>query len=155
MNEPPADYRRFFLYLKNNQTTHKMNYTICYISKSVPELKEEEIEEIFRRTQSSNNERNIKGILLYEFGNFFQVLEGKKEVIEDLYHNKIREDTRHTDIQTLINYDIKEPIFKEYSSNFNIIKTRVQLESIRSYLTQNHHHHFSENIKRLLNTFLL
>jgi len=132
-----------------------MNYTICYMSKSVPELKEEEIEEIFRRTQSMNNERNIKGILLYEFGNFFQVLEGKKEVIEDLYNNKICEDSRHTDIQTIINYEIEKPIFKEYSSSFNIVKTRAQLDSIRSYLNQKHHHHFSENIKRMLNPFLL
>ena len=132
-----------------------MNYTICYISKSVDELKQEEIEAIFRHTQTTNNEKNIRGILLYEFGNFFQVLEGKKEVIEDLYHNKICEDTRHTDIQVLINYDIKEPIFKEYSSNFNIIKTREQLDGIRAYLSQNHHHHFSENIKRMLNPFLL
>ena len=34
-------------------------------------------------------------------------------------------------------------------------KTRAQLESIRTYLNLNHHHHFSENIRRLLNPFLL
>ncbi len=132
-----------------------MNYTICYISKSSLELKEKDIEEIFSYTQLHNNKKGIKGILLYEFGNFFQVLEGNKQVIEDLYHNKISTDTRHTDIQTLINYDIKDPIFKEYNSNFNIIKTSAQLESVRTYLNLNHHHHFSENIKRLLNPFLL
>jgi|MDSY01.1.fsa_nt_gb hypothetical protein len=132
-----------------------MNYTICYISKSKVELKEEDIEKIFSHTQSQNNQKDIKGILLYEFGNFFQVLEGKKKVIEDLYANKISEDTRHTDIRTLINYDIKKPIFKEYSSDFNIVKTKAQLESIRTYLKLNHHHHFSENIQRLLNPFLL
>ena len=132
-----------------------MNYTICYISKSSTELKEEDIEKIFSHTQAQNNRKEIKGILLYEFGNFFQVLEGNKKVIEDLYANKISEDTRHTDIRTLINYDIKKPIFKEYSSDFNIVKTKAQLESIRTYLKLNHHHHFSENIQRLLNPFLL
>ena len=132
-----------------------MNYTICYISKSSIELKEKDIEKIFAYTQLQNNKKGIKGILLYEFGNFFQVLEGNKLVIEDLYDNKISTDTRHTDIQTLINYDIKEPIFKEYNSSFNIIKTSAQLESVRTYLNLNHHHHFSENIKRLLNPFLL
>lgn len=132
-----------------------MNYTICYISKASLELKQKDIEEIFSYTRLHNNEKGIKGILLYEFGNFFQVLEGNKKVIEDLYHNKISTDTRHTDIQTLINYDIKESIFKEYSSDFNIVKTRAQLDSIRTYLKLNHHHHFSENIQRLLNPFLL
>ena len=96
----------------------------------------------FAYTQLHNSEKGIKGILLYEFGNFFQVLEGNKKVIEDLYHNKITTDTRHTDIQTLINYDIKEPIFKEYNSDFNIVKTRAQLDSVRNYLKLNHHHHF-------------
>jgi len=132
-----------------------MNYTICYISKSIEELKQKDIEEIFAHTETQNNQKKIKGILLYEFGNFFQVLEGNKEVIEDLYENKISEDSRHTDIHTLINYNIKKPIFKEYSSDFNIVKTRTQLDSIRAYLKLNHHHHFSENIQRLLNPFLL
>jgi hypothetical protein len=62
------------------------------------DLKNEDIEEIFAHTQSRNNEKDIKGILLYEFGNFFQVLEGNKKVIEDLYENKITEDSRHTNI---------------------------------------------------------
>ena len=132
-----------------------MNYTICYISKSSEELEQKDIEEIFAHTETQNNRKKIKGILLYEFGNFFQVLEGNKKVIEDLYENKISKDTRHTDIHTLINYNITKPIFKEYSSDFNIVKTRTQLDSIRAYLKLNHHHHFSENIQRLLNPFLL
>jgi hypothetical protein len=132
-----------------------MNYTICYISKLADNLDNADVEKIFEQTQLNNNEKNIKGILLFEFGNFFQVLEGKKELIEDLYHNKICKDLRHSDIQTLINYNIKQPIFNDYSSEFNIVKTRGQLENIKEYLNQNHHHHFSKNIKRLLNPFLL
>jgi hypothetical protein len=132
-----------------------MNHTICYISKLADPFTEKDVEEIFEATQTRNNELHIKGILLYEFGNFFQVLEGKKELIEDLYHNKICSDPRHKEIQTLINYKIKEPIFKDYSSEFSIVKTNEQLEKIKVYLDLNHHHHFSENIKRLLNPFLL
>lgn len=132
-----------------------MNYTICYISKLANNLDNKDVEKIFEETQSKNNQKNIKGILLFEFGTFFQVLEGKKELIEDLYHNKICLDSRHSDIQTLINYNIKEPIFNEYSSEFNIVKTSAHLEKIKEYLSQNHHHHFSKNIKRLLNPFLL
>ena len=132
-----------------------MNHTICYISKAKDGLSEFEIQEIFKTTQARNNAANIKGILLYGFGNFFQVLEGEKKVIEDLYLNKISEDDRHTDILTIIDYQIKNPIFNAYSSEFNIVKTNSQLDSIKTYLNQKDLHHLSKNIQRMLNPFLL
>ena len=122
-----------------------MNHTICYISKAREGLSDLEIQEIFRTTQARNNAEDIKGILLYGFGNFFQVLEGKKKIIEDLYLNKISEDERHSDILTIINYHIKTPIFSKYSSEFNIVKTNSQLDSIKAYLGQNNLHHLCQN----------
>lgn len=132
-----------------------MNHTICYISKAREGLTDVEIEEIFTKTQTKNNAAGIKGILLYGFGNFFQVLEGEKKVIEDLYLHKISEDKRHSDILTIINYQIKYPIFEAYSSEFNIVKTNSQLDTIKTYLNQNNLHHLSKNIQRMLNPFLL
>ena len=132
-----------------------MNHTICYISKAKEGITDLEIQEIFATTQSKNNSENIKGILLYDFGNFFQVLEGEKKIIEDLYLNKISEDKRHSDILTIINYHIKEPIFNNYSSDFNIVKTKTQLERINTYLGQKNLHHLSTNIQRMLTPFLL
>ncbi len=132
-----------------------MNHTICYISKAKEGLTDLEIEDIFVTTQTNNNANDIKGILLYGFGNFFQVLEGKKKVIEDLYLNKICEDERHTDIVNIINYQIKYPIFSAYSSEFNIVKTNSQLDQVKTYLSKNDLHHLSKNIQRMLNPFLL
>ncbi|MEZ4778477.1 MAG: BLUF domain-containing protein [Flavobacteriaceae bacterium] len=132
-----------------------MNYTICYISKAREGLNEDEIEIIFTNTKERNNAKSIKGILLYGFGNFFQVLEGERKVIEDLYLNKISEDKRHSDIVTIINYPIKNPIFEAYSTEFNIVKTNTQLDTIKNYLNQNSLHHLSKNIQRMLNPFLL
>ncbi|MAL58622.1 MAG: blue light sensor protein [Flavobacteriaceae bacterium] len=132
-----------------------MNHTICYISKAKEGLTDLEIQEIFTTTQTRNNAENIKGILLYGFGNFFQVLEGEKKIIEDLYLHKISEDKRHSDILTIINYHIKHPIFEAYSSEFNIVKTNNQLDTIKAYLNQNSLHHLSKNIQRMLNPFLL
>ena len=132
-----------------------MNYTICYISKAREGLSDPEIEQIFANTKQKNNNANIKGILLYGFGNFFQVLEGDKKIIEDLYLNKICDNTRHSDIQTIINYQINDPIFNAYSTEFNIVKTNDQLDSIKTYLNQNNLHHLSKNIQRMLNPFLL
>jgi hypothetical protein len=132
-----------------------MNHTICYLSKAREGLSENEIENIFTITQEKNNAAGIKGILLYGFGNFFQVLEGEKKVIEDLYLHKICEDDRHTDIVNIINYKIKYPIFSAYSSEFNIVKTNNQLDQVKNYLSKKDLHHLSKNIQRMLNPFLL
>ncbi len=132
-----------------------MNHSVCYISKAKDGLTALEIEDIFITTQTKNNGAGIKGILLFGFGNFFQVLEGEKKVIEDLYLNKICEDKRHFDILTIFNHQIKYPIFNAYSSEFNIVKTNAQLDSIKTYLNQNNLHHLSKNIQRMLNPFLL
>ncbi len=132
-----------------------MNHTICYISKAKEGLTAIEIENIFATTQTKNNEAGIKGILLFGFGNFFQVLEGDKKVIDDLYLKKICDDNRHYDLLTIINYPIKYPIFSEYSSEFNIVKTNTQLDQVKAYLNQNKLHHLSKNIQRMLNPFLL
>ena len=132
-----------------------MKHTICYVSKSAEALSEESIEEIFQTTLAHNNSEGITGILLYGFGNFFQVLEGNKRQILRLYA-KIRKDPRHHRIETLINHPIKRTIFGSYSSSFNIVKTKTQLSDISEYLNVlNYNAVFSERMKRLIHPFLL
>jgi len=110
-----------------------MSYTICYMSKTNPDLTEKEIQEIFEQTSKNNNSAGIRGILLHGLGNFFQVLEGDKEVIVPLYSEKIMNDSRHTEVFEIMNRTTQMAVFSNYNSNFNIVKTNQQLEDIKKY----------------------
>lgn len=131
-----------------------MNHTICYVSKLAEGYTEDDVNHIFEATQKNNRKENITGILLFGFGNFFQVLEGDKTQVETLF-NTIAEDPRHDKIETLIHHDIELPIFANYSSTFNVVKSKEDLISIKKYLDFfKEKTSFSNKITRLINPFV-
>ena len=133
-----------------------MPYTICYVSRAAENLSEDEIKEIFEKTKQKNNLKAIYGILLYGMNDFFQVLEGDKDVIEDLYENIILKDTRHTNIFEVIRKETKSPVFSNYSSSFNIVKNTQELEQIKDYLkTIDPTNTTSNKLKRLIRPFMV
>jgi hypothetical protein len=131
-----------------------MIHTICYSSKAVDGLQKEGIEGIYNTTYTNNSIRNVTGILLFELGNFFQVLEGKKDIIMPLYENKIKKDPRHHSIFEIINKPKQKALFLNYSTDFNIVRTPEQLATINAYLKENKVS-TSEKIQRLIQPFLL
>lgn len=130
-------------------------YTICYVSKASAELTDDDIQYIFKRTEKANNANGISGLLLYSFGNFFQVLEGEKTDLEHLYENKIMKDKRHSNIYEVFSKDMETPIFSNYLSQFQTITTSVQLDKIRKYLNANRTNEISDKLSRLLRPFMI
>lgn len=133
----------------------KRLYTICYVSKASEDTTNADIKNIFEVTVKANNEIRISGILLHSFGNFFQVLEGEKKDLLELYENKIKNDTRHNDIYEVFNRDMETPIFSTYLSQFLTITTSVQLDNIRKYLNANRTNSTSDKLSRLLKPFII
>ena len=132
-----------------------MSHTICYVSKAAPGLSNEDVEAIFTYTLENNNARGIKGILVFGFGNFFQVIEGDRRTIVRLFRS-IQKDERHQKIEVLINNRMSKPVFGSYSASFNIVKTKTQLADISNYLNViKYNRIFSERMKRLIHPFLL
>ena len=68
----------FYLYIR-------MEHTICYLSKEAEALKDSELESLFKFIVAMNPTLNISGALLYNNNFFLQVLEGKKEIIKELF----------------------------------------------------------------------
>lgn len=91
-------------------------------------LSEEEVSEILEQSRDNNAQADITGILLYESGAFFQVLEGDRTVIEKLYI-KIRRDKRHDRVTKLIFEPIEERAFGEWSMGYPKI-SKKDLEDI-------------------------
>jgi hypothetical protein len=129
-------------------------YTICYISNAAPQLSDTDIETIFSETSKNNNACGIGGFLLYNLGHFFQVLEGDKKHIIDLYENKIKNDDRHQVIYEVYKKDSVQPIFDNYKSKFNIVKTEEDFQKIKECL-RNVRTTTSNKLARLLEPFVL
>lgn len=133
----------------------KRLYTICYVSKAAENTTNEDIKDIFKVTEQANNAIGISGILLHSFDNFFQVLEGEKRDLEHLYEDKIKKDTRHSNIYEVFHRDMETPIFSTYLSQFLTITTSIQLDDIRKYLNTNRTNSTSEKLSRLLKPFII
>ena len=133
----------------------KRLYTICYVSKASEDITNVDVEDIFRVTKQANNASGISGILLYSFGNFFQVLEGDKKDLQRLYENQIKKDTRHSNIYEVFQREMKTPIFSNYFTQFQTVTTSIQLDEIRKYLNTNLTNDINEKLSRLLKPFMI
>lgn len=70
-------------------------------------------------------------MLLYSGGNFFQILEGEKNSVEELYA-KITKDERHTDCIMIDESEIKDRTFPNWSMGFKNLNLESK-ESLAGY----------------------
>ncbi len=99
-------------------------HTLLYISTATSPYSKDDIMDILNISRQFNSRNDITGLLLYHEGSILQVLEGEKEVIEDLFYNKICLDKRHHGIIELLNHEIKERSFEDWSMGFKQISTQ-------------------------------
>lgn len=85
-----------------------------YASAATEEFTPAELDELLSVARRNNNKLGITGMLLYEKGSFFQILEGASEAMEPLYQ-KISADKRHSRITKLIFEPIEARSFANWS----------------------------------------
>lgn len=110
-----------------------MRYAISYVSTAHKDLREEGVINIMKETDVNNKSRNITGILLFNERNFFQLLEGEKKIIQDLYL-KISEDTRHHDIIQFLEIPVTRPSFDGYMTDFITDDKKYDRSKLEHYL---------------------
>jgi len=132
-----------------------MKFTICYTSKSVKKLTDTEVESIFESTASNNEIRGITGILLYNSGHFFQVLEGEKEEVKKLFYDNIYSDTRHSEVLIVMEKETPVPFFNSYNSKFSLVKTQKEYNDLKKYINANLVSEDSKKFNRLLRPFMM
>ena len=93
-----------------------MRHTICYVSNCSEDLNHQQIEDLLKFCRDKNKSLDIKGILLYSGKNFFQIMEGERRVVLDLY-KKIREDPRHYGLIQVIGRDIEGGCLNDYKAD--------------------------------------
>ena len=105
----------------NNELIH-----CIYASAGTTEYSENDLIELLKVSRRNNKARNISGMLLYHKMSFFQVLEGEREIVENLY-DKIKEDKRHDMVLKLI----VEPIENRSFENWTMGHARVRSRDLR------------------------
>ncbi|MBQ4804936.1 BLUF domain-containing protein [Aquimarina sp. MMG015] len=107
--------------------------TISYVSTASRFLTNSDINELFEFVKINNNSLNITGILMYSDGNFFQILEGEKTLIKDLFQN-ILADSRHYDVIKIFDHEMIQPSFSKYNSSFTTINRKSEHLELKSFL---------------------
>lgn len=82
-----------------------MRHAICYVSNTKQNFRLVEILKLLEFWKERNESMGIKGILLYSEGNFFQILEGEKTTVLEVFQ-KIEQDPRHYGLIQIMGKDI-------------------------------------------------
>ena len=99
-----------------------------YASASTINFTKDEITELLAIAQRNNSNLGVTGMLLYEDGSFFQVLEGERHVVSVLF-KKIARDKRHSKVIKIIQEPIQERLFSDWTMGYSGI-TRHELSTI-------------------------
>jgi hypothetical protein len=112
-----------------------MKYAISYVSTVSSNLNETDIQKILDYSRDWNINNQITGILLFSEGNFFQVLEGEKELVTELF-KRIKMDSRHYNLIKIFEKEISQERYKGYKANFISLDTRFSENEVNTYFAQ-------------------
>jgi hypothetical protein len=101
---------------------------LIYASSATQEFGTEQLTDLLRQSREANERVGLTGMLLYSDGNFFQVLEGEPEEVDELYE-KLHQDKRHTQLTLIIREPIVSRSFGDWSMGFSNISLN-ELEKI-------------------------
>ena len=100
-----------------NPPTQPSLYQTVYVSSASDLIDEAGLERMLQTIRTKKAQIGVTGILLYADGNIIQVLEGEKALIQDLML-KITTDPRHKGVIVLLNEDIEERHFPDWSMGY-------------------------------------
>ncbi len=82
-----------------------------------------ELASLLEECRRNNSRADVTGILLYQNGSFFQVLEGEHDTVEGLFH-KISRDKRHHQTKKIISEPIAARSFAAWTMGFPKITSK-------------------------------
>ncbi|UZO82536.1 BLUF domain-containing protein [Aquimarina sp. ERC-38] len=95
--------------------------TISYVSTAHSYLSSLNLENLFTYSRERNMANCIDGILLFSEGNFFQIIEGERNKVNQLYA-RIEKDHRHHNLIKFIDKPTRTLHFSEYDCLFATAK---------------------------------
>lgn len=131
---------------------------IVYVSTSKHDFSEKELSDLLQEIRVKNKSLGVTGLLLYNEGLFIQVVEGERQILQDLFQN-IKKDLRHSNLVELLEEPITSRSFPNWSMGFKIVGNK-ELERIPGFsglMNDNYHSvplpGIAEQVLILLNSF--
>jgi hypothetical protein len=112
-------------------------FQLAYVSTSSGEPDDFELAQLLDLCRQANQEHDVTGFLMYVDRHFFQIIEGKKADIDQLYDN-IKKDKRHFQITRVLYSPLKTRHFADWSMSFirYTYTSNVPLKGFNSFLEE-------------------
>lgn len=112
-----------------------MRYAICYVSTANTGLEKPDVQNLLDYTSNFNNAHDVRGVLLYSEGNFFEILEGDKKFVLELF-DQIQKDTRHQNIIQVLGKELKQGAFDGFKAEIVTESNKYDYELVKEYMEQ-------------------
>jgi hypothetical protein len=93
-------------------------HQIIYLSQATVPFDEPQLQQLLAQARSYNTSHDLTGILLYGQDQFFQVLEGERSTVHELYA-RIQQDPRHRNVTTFADKEVAQRGFIDWSMAFH------------------------------------
>lgn len=90
---------------------------IVYVSETNGLFGNVQLQDLLERSRVHNENRRITGLLIHRGNEFFQVLEGDRSVVDELY-DRIYCDLRHRNVHLLLREEDVAPLFSEWTMGY-------------------------------------
>ena len=104
---------------------------LVYASAATVPFTEKDLDKLLTRARLTNESIDVTGVLLYQEGTFFQVLEGYEKFVLAIY-DKIAMDPRHNNVLLLAHNQIEQRNFGDWSMGF--LRDRTQVEDLPGFV---------------------
>ena len=116
-----------------------MPFQLTYHSVAKPDITSKDVEDIMAIATKNNSELGVTGCLLYHNKFFLQILEGEKQVVQELFE-KIKLDDRNDQVTLLSTDESESRIFEEWSMAYYHVPEKAGLnpeeEKVKQELLQ-------------------
>ena len=107
-----------------------MIYQLTYISEPFPWINVEDLHNILETARTFNAENQITGCLIYSNKLFMQIIEGDKEIIDELY-GRIEKDKRHFNVELMHTATVAKRIFSDWAMAYLNLKEQTVDSTIK------------------------
>jgi len=120
----------------NTITTDNQLIHCIYTSVANQQYDHQEMVVLLDLIRTNNKKLNVTGMLLYDDGSFFQVLEGPRAAVTELFEH-IHRDPRHSKVSKIIEEAIPERNFAEWTMGYSEVtaKELKKIKGLNDFLT--------------------
>ena len=111
-------------------------FYLIYVSSAVELMPEAALHSLLEQSRANNRRLDITGMLLYQGGNFMQMLEGEQQTVLELYDRR-KKDKRHTGMIKIMTGQAEKRSFEQWSMGFKNMDNWGNSQTLDEYIDKN------------------